>query len=185
VDDLCGVGIGGSICGRAHCRTLRTATGIVVVDDQGHVTALIHHRNGHDSTFPRIDSAEAEKIEATLAERIKKQIAMPGSEAALRRNIDGLRLGYPIYSEMSSDLQDATREQLPRLTEDMNRWGPVESVRFLGIGSQGWDIYQVTHASGSTIWRIHLVNNGIIDGTASARGPVNDSVWPPAIQRER
>ena len=132
---------------------------------------MIHHRNGHDSTFPRIDSAEAEKIEATLAERIKKQIAMPGSEAALRRNIDGLRLGYPIYSEMSSDLQDATREQLPRLTEDMNRIGPVESVRFLGVGNQGWDIYQVTHDSGSSTWRIHLADNGIIDGLLVQVGP--------------
>ena len=156
-----------------------------MVDDQGHVTALIHHQSGRDFTLPRVDSAEAEEIEATVAAKVKSQMATPGSDAALRRHIDGLQVGNPIYSEMSPDLQQATREQLPRLTEDMNRWGPVESVRFLGIGSQGWDIYQVTRASGSTIWRIHLVNNGIIDGTASARGPVNDSVWPPAIQRER
>jgi bla regulator protein blaR1 len=142
-----------------------------VVDDQGRVTALIHHQNGRDSTFPRIDTAEAEKIEATLAERIKSRIANPGSEAALRRNIDGLRSGHPIYSEMSSELQDATREQLPRLTENVDRWGPVESVQFLGVGSQGWDVYQVTHVSGSAIWRIHLENNGIIDGLLVQAGP--------------
>jgi len=142
-----------------------------VVDDRGHVTAMIHNQNGRDNTFPRIDTAEAERIEATLAERIKNRIANPGSEAALRRNIDGLRSGHPIYSEMSPELQDATREQLPKLTEDMNRWGQVEGMQFLGVGSQGWDIYQVTHTSGSTIWRIHLENNGIIDGLLVQAGP--------------
>jgi bla regulator protein BlaR1 len=142
-----------------------------VVDNQGHVTALIHRQNGVDATFPRVDAADAERIEATLAERIKNKIALPGSEAALRRNIDGLLSGQPIYSEMSSDLQDATREQLPRLTEDMNRIGPVESVRFLGVGNQGWDIYQVTHDLGSSTWRIHLADNGVIDGLLVQVGP--------------
>jgi bla regulator protein blaR1 len=142
-----------------------------VVDNEGHVTALIHHQDGVDTTFPRIDTADAERIEATLAERIKNRIANPGSEAALRRNIDSLQSGHPIYSEMSPDLQDATREQLPRLKEDLDRIGPVESVRFVGVGNQGWDIYQVTHNLGSYTWRIHLADNGVIDGLLVQTGP--------------
>lgn len=142
-----------------------------VVDDQGHVTALIHHQNGHDRTFPRIDTAEAEKVEAALAAKVKSQTATPGSEAALRRNIDSLQSGHPRYSEMSPGLQEATREQLSRMAEQMTQWGPIETVRFLGVGSQGWDIYQVTHASGSAIWRIHLAANGIIDGLLVQAGP--------------
>jgi bla regulator protein BlaR1 len=103
--------------------------------------------------------------------KVKSQTATPGSEAILRRNIESLQSGHPRYSEMSPDLQDATREQLPRMAEDMTRWGPIENVRFLGVGSQGWDIYQVTHASGSAIWRIHLADNGIIDGLLVQAGP--------------
>ncbi|MEQ5839121.1 M56 family metallopeptidase [Paraburkholderia acidicola] len=147
------------------------ATDTFVVDDQGQVTGLIHHQNGRDTTLPRIDAAEAESIEAALAAKVKSQAATPGSEAALRRHIDSLQSGHPRYSEMSAGLQDATREQLPRITEYMNQWGPIESVRFLGVGSQGWDIYQVTHASGSAIWRIHLQNDGIIDGLLMQAGP--------------
>lgn len=60
---------------------------------------------------------------------------------------------------------------LPRLKEDMNRLGPVESVRFVGVGNQGWDIYQVIHDSGSSTWRIHLADNGIIDGLLVQAGP--------------
>lgn len=53
----------------------------------------------------------------------------------------------------------------------MNRLGPVESVRFVGVGNQGWDIYQVIHDSGSSTWRIHLADNGIIDGLLVQAGP--------------
>ncbi|MCX4164379.1 MULTISPECIES: M56 family metallopeptidase [Paraburkholderia] len=142
-----------------------------VVDDHGHVTVTTVHQDGHEQTLPRIPTVEGERIEATLATKVKSQIATPGSEAALRRNIESLQSGHPRYSEMSPGLQDAAREQLPNMTEEMKRWGPIENVRFLGVGSQGWDIYQVAHASGSAIWRIHLADNGIIDGLLVQAGP--------------
>jgi hypothetical protein len=142
-----------------------------VVDDQGYVTSTTVHQNGKEQTLPRIPTAEGERIEATVAAKVKSQIATSGTDAALRRNIEGLQSGNPIYSEMSPDLQEATRKQLPDLKESLNRMGPVESVQFVGVGNQGWDIYQVTHESGPTIWRIHLAQNGIIDGLLVQSGP--------------
>ncbi|PCE26941.1 hypothetical protein BWP39_09130 [Paraburkholderia acidicola] len=142
-----------------------------VVDNQGHVTATIVHQNGREQTLPRIPTAEGEKIEATLAAKVKSQIATSGTEAALRRNIEGLQSGNPIYSEMSPELQQATREQLPDLKEGLNELGPVQGVKFVGVGNQGWDIYQVTHESGSSTWRIHLAPNSIIDGLLVQAGP--------------
>jgi bla regulator protein blaR1 len=147
------------------------ATDTFVVDDQGHVSGLVHHQNGHDTTLPRIDAAEGERMEAALAARVKSQTATPGSEAALRRLIDGTMSGNPNYSEMSPELQEATRAQLPGIKDSLNRVGPVENVRFVGVGNQGWDIYQVTHDSGSSSWRIHLDSAGIIDGALVNTGP--------------
>jgi bla regulator protein BlaR1 len=142
-----------------------------VVDDQGHVTATTVHQNGQEQTLPRIPAAEGERIEASLAAKVKSQTATPGTEAALRRNIAGLQSGNPIYSEMSPELQRATREQLPDLKEGLNELGPIKGIKFIGVGNQGWDIYQVTHESGSTTWRIHLAQNGIIDGVIVQGGP--------------
>ena len=147
------------------------ATDTFVVDDSGHVTALIHQQNGREAKYPRIDTAEGERIEAILAAKVKSQVATPGTEAALRRHIEGLQSGNPIYSEESPELQKATREQLPDLKEGLNRLGPVKSVQFVGVGNQGWDVYQVTHDSGSSTWRIHLADNGIIDGLLVQSGP--------------
>ena len=82
-----------------------------------------------------------------------------------------MQSGNPIYSEMSPELQRATREQLPDLKEGLNELGPIKGIKFIGVGNQGWDIYQVTHESGSTTWRIHLAQNGIIDGVIVQGGP--------------
>jgi hypothetical protein len=147
------------------------ATDTFVVDDSGHVTALIHYQNGRESTYPRIDAAEGGRLEAILAAKVKSQTATPGTEDALRRNIEGLQSGNPIYSEMSPDLQEVTRKQLPELKESLNRLGPVKSVQFVGVGNQGWDIYQATHDSRSSTWLIHLAENGIIDGVLVQLGP--------------
>ena len=122
------------------------ATDTFVVDDSGHVTALIHQQNGREATYPRIDIAEGERIEAILAAKVKSQVATPGTEAALRRHIEGLRSGNPVYAEESPDLQQATREQLPDLKEGLNRLGPVKSVKFVGVGNQGW-----------TYTRLHMI----------------------------
>src|SRR5471032_1832653 len=122
------------------------ATDTFVVDDSGHVTALVHYQNGREATYPRIDIAEGERIEAILAAKVKSQVATPGTEAALRRHIEGLRSGNPVYAEESPDLQKATREQLPDLKEGLNRLGPVKSVKFVGVGNQGW-----------TYTRLHMI----------------------------
>ena len=50
-----------------------------VVDDQGHVTAMTVHQNGQEQTLPRIPAAEGERIEASLAAKVKSQTATPGS----------------------------------------------------------------------------------------------------------
>ncbi|MCY0389965.1 M56 family metallopeptidase [Robbsia sp. Bb-Pol-6] len=142
-----------------------------VVDDHGQVTALIHNQNGLDVTYPRIDVAEADRMAAVLVAQIKKQTANPASEAALRKLIDGLMSGNPNYSEMSPGLQAATRKQLPKLRDGLNQAGAVENIRFVGVGNQGWDIYQVTQASGSSSWRIYLNDQGIIDGALVNMGP--------------
>jgi bla regulator protein BlaR1 len=47
----------------------------------------------------------------------------------------------------------------------------VGAVQFIGVGNQGWDVYQARHESGMSIWRIHLAANGIIDGALVTSGP--------------
>lgn len=147
------------------------ATISFVLNAQGHTTALVLHQGGRDRTMPRIDASTAEKIEAMTEAKVRNQTPTPGSDAALKRLIAGLESGNPNYSEMSPELAEATRDQLPRLHAGLTRMGGVQSLQFLGVGNQGWDTYSVRYERGSSIWRISLTSDGQIYGALVTSGP--------------
>ena len=134
------------------------------LDAQGIPGQLILHQNGRDQPANRLSEAEFKQIEAESNEiaaataaaikRFKDQTQDPRTEAALRRDIDELRLGQPKYELMSSGLASVTRQQLPQLKATIAQLGGVESVTFKGVGPGGADIYEVKFEHGSTEWRI-------------------------------
>jgi bla regulator protein BlaR1 len=140
-------------------------------DAQGHATSLILQQNGMTFAAPRIDDGKAQQIEERLAARVQSQTAQPGSEAALRELIAGLTSGNPDYSKMTPELAKLTREQLPKLQKNLEQSGPVRSIEFRGVGSQGWDVYDVRQDTGITTWRLTLNADGKIARALMQRGP--------------
>jgi hypothetical protein len=138
--------------------------------DQGRPSQLTLHQNGRDMPAKRLDDAEAKPMieaaaaaNAAFAKRFKDQTAAPGSEAALRKMIEDLRLGKPNYDLMSAGLAEATRQQLPQLQSMIVKLGALQSVIFKGVGPGGADIYQVKFESGALEYRIWLAPDGKID----------------------
>ena len=132
-------------------------------DKAGQVTL---HQNGRDIVAPRIGDTEAKPIieaAAAAARRFKDQKPAAGSEAALRKLIEGVRSGKPDYDMMSAGLGGATREQLPQMQANIVRLGAVQSVTFTAVGPAGPDIYQVKFENGSQEWRIWLSPDGKVD----------------------
>jgi len=137
----------------------------------GQAISLTLHQGGGNIPMARIDGAAAQAIADKTAERVKSQSASPGTEAALRRLIDGIISGKPNYDEMLSGLAEATRHQLPTLQSGLAELGAVESVRFLGVGAQGDDVYSVRHETGASHWRISLDPGGKISTAWVTPGP--------------
>jgi CubicO group peptidase (beta-lactamase class C family) len=136
-------------------------------NSEGKTTQITLHQNGTDQTARRLDDAEAKRIidesaakAEAAAKRFKEQKQAAGSEAAIRRGIDELRLGQPKYELMSASLADVTRQQLPQLKAMMLQFGAVESITFKGVGPGGADIYEVKFEHGSTEWRIMMEPDG-------------------------
>lgn len=77
-----------------------------------------------------------------------------------RRNIEQLQRGEPNYEQMSPQLADITRQQLPQLKGAMTQLGASQSVTFTGVGPGGADIYQGKFEHGTTEWRIMLGDDG-------------------------
>ena len=145
---------------------------ITFVDDSaGRAASLVLHQNGKDLPMVRIDAAQAAQLEATRAARVQNQAPTPGSEAALRRLIAAIAIGEPNYGEMSAALADAMRRQLPAAKAAVSSLGAVQSVQFMGVGNQGWDIYNVKQERGSMQWRIALGADGKIAGALVSGGP--------------
>jgi CubicO group peptidase (beta-lactamase class C family) len=133
------------------------------VDAQGAATQVTLHQNGRDIVAKRMNDADIKRAaeeSAAVAKRFKDQTRSPGTEEALRRNIEGLQRGEPNYGQMSPQLADVTRQQLPQLKATMAQLGALESVTFTGVGPAGADIYQVKFEHGTTEWRIMLGPDG-------------------------
>ena len=133
-----------------------------IPDASGMAESLVLHQNGRDIQMKRIDATEAQRIEDRVAERLKSQLPSPGTEPALRRLVEGLRTGRPNYEQMGPVLAEATRQQLASLHRDVSEAGAIQSIRFVGVGNGGVDVYAVQHEHRVLYWRIGLDSDGKI-----------------------
>lgn len=124
------------------------------LDTAGHVTELVLHQSGEEQHASRITDAEGKAAEAALAQRIASNRPSPGTEDALRHQIDGLMSGRPDYGSMVPTLAAGTRQMLGGLHAKIAAWGPVTSIKFLGVGKDGMDIYDVTCRHRRSKWEI-------------------------------
>ncbi|HEY3836182.1 MAG TPA: serine hydrolase [Bryobacteraceae bacterium] len=134
------------------------------VDAEGKATQLTLHQNGRDMPAKRISEEQVTALKAALEKRIKEQTAAPGTEAAIRRNIEELRKGEPNYDLMTPAMADVTRQQLPQLKTIITQLGEVQAVTFKGVADNGADKYEVKFANGTTSWIINLDANGKVAG---------------------
>ena len=133
-----------------------------VADKSKKAQALILHQHGRDVSMKRIDAAEAKQIEGLITEKVNNQSPSAETEPALRRLIEGIRTGKPNYEEMTPPLADLTRKQLSHLHADISEAGLIQSIRFVGVGSAGADVYRVQHEHRTLHWRINLDEDGMI-----------------------
>ncbi|HWW20919.1 MAG TPA: hypothetical protein VNZ06_08955, partial [Steroidobacteraceae bacterium] len=116
------------------------------------------HQAGEDVVVLRVDEAAASRLAQQLEARSAAQQPQQGSEAALRKYIQGLESGTPDYDEMAPLIQSVTRRQLPLFQGQFARLGPIASVEFKGVSPQGMDMYVVTHEGGQQSQWIISVN---------------------------
>jgi len=133
-----------------------------VRDEQGQVTGVIIKYGLISVPMQRIDAATARTILANNELRVRSQVPVSGSEAALLRLIEGLRSGKPNYDEMTPWFAELVRE-----TTDFNRIyerrGAVQSIEFRHVDQFGSDVYEVRQEGGLSQWAIFLDSHGRIE----------------------
>jgi DNA-binding transcriptional MerR regulator len=145
----------------------------IVRDADGEVRQFVLTTAGVDQTCTRIDAATAERLRGEIAARIEARAPRLGSEAALRRLLEGIRAGAPPYEEMSPEFAQIIRSRLSQVQPLAAYLGEIQSIEFQGVGSQGWDVYDVHRERGSARWRIAFSSSGkILGGLGVLTGPV-------------
>lgn len=130
----------------------------------GTVSGLRLRMKGGDMWAQRIDSAAVEQLQARLAARIQARTPLPGTEGAVRQLVEDLRNGKFDYEQMHPALAYETRWQVSRLQASLAQMGAIQSIAFQGVGSAGWDVFDVQHQHGTSRFRILLGPNGTITG---------------------
>ena len=120
--------------------------GNFVRDAQGQTTSLVlHFGTAFSVPMLRIDASAAQTIMASNDIKARSQTPVPGSEAALRRLINGVRARKPNYEEMASWYAELVRQVTvtTSLNDAYGRWGEVQSITFSHVDLNGGDVYDV------------------------------------------
>ncbi len=134
-------------------------------DASGTVTEMVLHQSGEEQHAARIDDRIGKEADVDLKRRIAGNLPSPGTEAALRHDIEGLASGQPDYDKMVGPLAAGTRQMLPQIQAKLQAWGPLQSIAFTGVDRNGMDVYLVTFRNARSEWNIApLTNDGKIAG---------------------
>jgi bla regulator protein blaR1 len=142
-----------------------------ITDPQGRATGLTVHQHGMEFYAKRIEETEAKTLQEGFAKRLKEPTPMSGSEAALRRQIEGFQQGQPPYHEMTEALASAMRSAQARIQGRLTFMGPLQAISFRGVGFTGRDVYEAKFENGMAICRIYMAEDGKVSGLLFQWGP--------------
>jgi hypothetical protein len=80
--------------------------------------------------------------------------ASPGTEAALRRQIEGWEKKQPAIEAMTDEMAVLTRRQQATIQSSIDEYGPLKSITFASVDARGWDDYVVMFQNARTVWHI-------------------------------
>jgi hypothetical protein len=128
----------------------------------GHADQLTLHLGQGDMVYKRLDEEAAKTVRDAAAgfeKRMRDNIPLPGSEAAVRKLIADIQTGKPDESMFTPD----GRDSLQQLQAQVSQMGTVQSISFLRVGPARTDIYRVESEKGSWTFRIVLSAEGKVE----------------------
>ena len=143
--------------------------------EEGAAKRLVIWQRGTAFRLERTDADTANAIKQAIADRIRNRTPAPGSGEALRQMLDNGRAGKPNYDQMSPELAQVVRGQVPYWQIVGQHFGAIVSIEFLRVSHQGWDLYQVQHENDVHQYRIALGDDGKVYGISEASATADKS----------
>ncbi len=136
-------------------------------DAGGRVTALVLHQAGLEQRAPRVSAETAKALEDALLSRMRANKPSPGTEAALRHQIESMETGTRDFAPLTPQMAAVARAQWPGTSQMIAGLGALKSVTFKNVAPGGADVYDVLFERGHVQWAIApLTADGKINGMA-------------------
>jgi beta-lactamase regulating signal transducer with metallopeptidase domain len=115
-------------------------------------------------------------------------IPHPGTEAVLRRQLEGWQMRQPDIADMGTALAAATNGQRARLQREFDRLGTLKSITFKGNDGDS-DVFLVRFEKGVFAWSVWPLQNGKVINQTHAPAVLREDGGPSpgleaAIRRE-
>lgn len=133
------------------------------LDAAGKVTGVVLHQNGHELPAPRLDDATGKALELALADRVKGNKPLPGSEAALRAHIAQIKAGKIERDSILADRADGVIAVLPKIQKEMLPLGDLKGLEFRRVDEGGMDVYRATYEKGIRDWWVLVTPDGKLE----------------------
>jgi D-alanyl-D-alanine carboxypeptidase len=142
---------------------------ITFPDDELHV-AVISNSTGLESEMVagQIVAALRSAVAPPLPEL--RTAAQLGTQAAVRKMLEGIASGKPDYDLMAEQMVRVTRAQLPALQGRLQELGPIRSITFLQAAPNGMDSFDVQLEKGAILFQILLDAEGKVAGAGLRPG---------------
>lgn len=135
-------------------------------DASGNVTGLVLHQAGLEQPGPRISAEAGKALEDALLARIRANMPSPGTDDAIRHQIDSMeKTGELDYAAMTPDLAAIARSQVAVGRPLFARLGAFKSLTFKNVNQVGGDVYDAEFERGHLTWSMQpLTAEGKIRG---------------------
>ena len=100
---------------------------------------------------------------ASAAPSFAQDAAHPGTEAAVRQQIEGWEKKAPVTDDMTPQLAAATHQQQANIQNEIDSLGALQSLTFLR-NENGADVFVAQFEHGKTAWTIAPLADGKISG---------------------
>jgi beta-lactamase regulating signal transducer with metallopeptidase domain len=116
---------------------------VFVMGPDGHAREMVTIRQGRvDDQAPRVSKADWDAAAAKLQQRIASTMPSPGTETALRQQLEGWEKSD--YAYIPYDAREKP-EQFQKMIDDL---GPLTGLRFVNVNQQGWDVFDASFSRG-------------------------------------
>lgn len=123
-------------------------------DARGAITGVLFVSLKGKWIWLRVDDARAKDIAAAQAANVARKAPQPGVQVLLRRHIQAIQDGKPLYEELAQPLSGSVRERFPEVKKALAKYGRFKSLTYKATLASGADVFSALYEHGRLEWVI-------------------------------